>query len=204
MLLAIDSSAGTVAAVVDRARGILAEASVEDRLRHAEVVGELIAAVLQDAGVTAGDLEAVAVGVGPGPFTGLRVGMAAGRAFALAAGIPAVGVVSHDAVAAAAYEGGASGEVLVATDARRRELYWSRYQGLDGAGVPVREQGPALAKPDALPPARRRIDATRIPAGMLGLVAERILASGRQPAPVVPLYLRSPDVTLAAPKRVSG
>ena len=145
----------------------------------------------------------MAVGVGPGPFTGLRVGMAAGRAFALAAARPVVGVVSHDAVAAAAYDADPLGELLVATDARRRELYWSRYRGLDSTGLPIREEGPALARPDAVPTAERRIDATAVPAGMLGLVAERILAAGRSPAPVVPLYLRSPDVTLAAPKRVS-
>ncbi|WP_210479722.1 tRNA (adenosine(37)-N6)-threonylcarbamoyltransferase complex dimerization subunit type 1 TsaB [Naasia sp. SYSU D00948] len=203
MLLAIDSSAGTAAAVVDGARGILAERAVADTLRHAEVVGELITAVLREAGVGVADLDAVAIGVGPGPFTGLRVGMAAGRAFALAAARPALGVVSHDAVAAAAYEADPSGELLVVTDARRRELYWSRYRGLDAAGLPIRDEGPALARPADVPARERRIDATAVPAGMLGLVAERVLAAGRAPAPVVPLYLRSPDVTLSAPKRVS-
>ncbi|WP_210507365.1 tRNA (adenosine(37)-N6)-threonylcarbamoyltransferase complex dimerization subunit type 1 TsaB [Naasia sp. SYSU D00057] len=201
MLLAIDSSAGTGAAVVDAARGVLAERSVADPLRHAEVVGELIAGVLADAGVTAADLEAVAIGVGPGPFTGLRVGMAAGRTFALAAGLPALGVVSHDAIAAAA---GLDGDVVVTTDARRRELYWSRYAGLDGDGLPVRVDGPALAKPDAVPVAESRIDATSLSAGWLGLVAARALRADRPVVPIEPLYLRSPDVTLSVPKKVSG
>jgi tRNA threonylcarbamoyl adenosine modification protein YeaZ len=200
VLLAIDSSAGTGAAVVDAARGVLAERSVADPLRHAEVVGELLAGVLADAGIAPGDLEAVAIGVGPGPFTGLRVGMAAGRTFALAAGIPALGVVSHDAIAAAA---GEVGDLVVTTDARRRELYWSRYAGLDADGLPVRLEGPALAKPDAVPAAASRIDAAALSAGWIGLVAARARRAGRPSVPIEPLYLRSPDVTLSAPKRVS-
>jgi tRNA threonylcarbamoyl adenosine modification protein YeaZ len=200
VLLAIDSSAGTGAAVVDVARSVLAERVVADPLRHAEVVGELIAGVLADAGAAVGDLEAIAIGVGPGPFTGLRVGMAAGRTFALAAGIPALGVVSHDAIAAASGEGG---DLVVTTDARRRELYWSRYAGLDADGIPVRVEGPALAKRDAVPGSAVRLDATTLSAGWLGLVAARTRRAGRSPVPIEPLYLRSPDVTLSAPKRVS-
>lgn len=203
MLLAIDSSAGTSVAVVDRVYGVLAEKSVEDPLRHAEVIGDLIAAVLSESGAAVSALAAVAIGVGPGPFTGLRVGMAAGRAFALAAGKPLLGVVSHDAIALAAYGSEGWGELLVATDARRRELYWSRYGGLDSLGFPIRTAGPALARPDDVPTASRRIDASRVPAAALGLLAERVRAAGRPPEPITPLYLRSPDVTLSTRKRVS-
>jgi tRNA threonylcarbamoyl adenosine modification protein YeaZ len=203
MLLAIDSSAGTSAAVVDRAYGVLAERSVDDPLRHAEVIGQLIAEVLAESGAAVSALAAVAVGVGPGPFTGLRVGMAAARAFALGAGKPLLGVVSHDAVALAAYGSEGWGELLVVTDARRRERYWSRYAGLDALGLPVRTAGPALARPDDVPAAPRRIDATGVSAAALGLLAERVRVSGRPSEPIEPLYLRSPDVTLAAPKRVS-
>src|SRR5215218_953966 len=183
VLLAIDSSAGTGAAVVDAARGVLAERSVADPLRHAEVVGELIAGVLADAGIRVADLDAVAIGVGPGPFTGLRVGMAAGRVFALAAGIPALGVVSHDAVAAAA---GVEGDLVVTTDARRRELYWSRYAGLDADGLPVRVEGPALAKPDAVPEGAARIDAAFLSAGAVGVEDERARGEGRRAVPIRP------------------
>ncbi|BDZ44989.1 tRNA (adenosine(37)-N6)-threonylcarbamoyltransferase complex dimerization subunit type 1 TsaB [Naasia aerilata] len=204
MLLAIDSSAGTSVAVVDRAYGVLAEASVDDNMRHAEVVGELIEAVLRESGAVVSALAAVAVGVGPGPFTGLRVGMAAARTFALAAGIPLLGVVSHDAIALGAYGGEGWGELLVTTDARRRELYWSRYEGLDSLGLPRRAAGPALARPDEIPSAPRRIDATAVSAASLGLLAERVRASGRAAEPIEPLYLRSPDVTLAVPKRVTS
>jgi tRNA threonylcarbamoyl adenosine modification protein YeaZ len=202
VLLAIDSSAGTSAAVVDRDHGVLAERSVDDPLRHAEVIGDLIAAVLAESGAAVSALAAVAVGVGPGPFTGLRVGMAAARAFAFAAGKPLLGVVSHDAIALTAY-GEGRGELLVSTDARRKERYWSRYSGLDSLGLPVRSGGPALARPEDVPAAARRIDATAVPAGALGLIAERLRISGRAAEPIEPLYLRSPDVTLAAPKRVS-
>lgn len=204
MLLAIDSSAGTSAAVVDLAGGILAEASSDDPLKHAEVVGSLIAEVLAESGVSVAQLSAVALGVGPGPFTGLRVGMAAGRAFALGAGIPLAPVVSHDAIAAAHYADGSDGPLLVTTDARRREVFWSLYSGTDEAGIPVRTEGPALAKADATLPSAPRRNASSVPAGWLGMVAERTWAAGRAfPTPDA-VYLRSPDVTLSAPKRVTG
>lgn len=203
MLLAIDSSAGTSAAVVDHVYGVLAERAIEDGLHHAEVIGGLLDDVLRESGASVAALEAVAVGVGPGPFTGLRVGMAAAKLFALAAGTPLLGVVSHDAIALAHYSGGGWGDLAVVTDARRRELYWSRYGGLDELGLPQRTAGPALAKPDDVPTAARRIDATVVSAGFLGLLAERQRLSGRS-VPVEPLYLRSPDVTLSTPKRVSS
>lgn len=215
MLLAIDTSAGTSVAVVDLDGGVLAEHSVADTRRHAEVVGELIERSLADAGVVPADLSGVVAGMGPGPFTGLRVGIVAARTFAFAIGRPLVPVVSHDAVAfahygAAHHSAEASGPLLVVTDARRRELYWSAYGGVDAVRLPIRTDGPGLAKPDGLPLkdsdglARLRIDAAEISAGALGMVAEISYAHGRRFAVDEPLYLRSPDVTLSnGPKRVS-
>ncbi|MEO8907340.1 MAG: tRNA (adenosine(37)-N6)-threonylcarbamoyltransferase complex dimerization subunit type 1 TsaB, partial [Microbacteriaceae bacterium] len=142
MLLAIDTSAGSSVAVVDRERGVLADRSVDDTMRHAEVIGSLIQDCLAEARVTVAELSAVAAGMGPGPFTGLRVGIAAARVFALGAGIPVVPLVSHDAVAFERYRLGHTGALLVVTDARRREVYWSAYRGLDEAGIPVRSDGP--------------------------------------------------------------
>ena len=130
MLLAIDTSAGTSVALVDLEAGILAEASSDDTRRHAEVIGELIQLVLDQSGVAVTDLSGVVAGMGPGPFTGLRVGIAAARTFALGAGKIVVPVASHDAIAF-----GATGPVLVASDARRSELYWSTYSGSDDAGL---------------------------------------------------------------------
>lgn len=209
MLLAIDTSAGTSVAVVDRDGGVLAERSSDDTRRHAEVIGTFISECLAESAVPIAALSAVAVGMGPGPFTGLRVGIAAAQAFALGAGIPIVRVVSHDAIAFARADS-ADEPLLVVTDARRREVYWSAYDGTDAAGLPRRVDGPGLARPDDLPSevARydcyARFDATEVPAGALGMLAERLFENGRPFAGAQPLYLRSPDVTVSAgPKRVS-
>lgn len=202
MLLAIDTSAGTSVAVVDRARGILSEHSTADTRSHAEVVGELIRACLEEAGVTVTDLSGVVAGMGPGPFTGLRVGIAAARAFAAGAAVPVVPVASHDAIAF-----GAAEPVVITTDARRREVFYSVYSGSDAAGIPVRESGPALAKSAdfEVPAGYRLLEATAVSAGALGMLAETLYAHGRPYAADEPLYLRSPDVTISAgPKRVTS
>ncbi len=206
MLLAIDTSAGTSVAVVDRDGGILAERSELDTMRHAEVVGDQIAGVLADAGVSVDALSGVAVGMGPGPFTGLRVGIAAARAFAFGVSRPVVPIVSHDAIAFERYRAGHVGGLLVVTDARRRELYWSAYVGVDEQGLPIREDGPGLGKPDQLPHSSLvRVDAASVSAGELGMLAEYLFLHKRPFAVDEPLYLRSPDVTLSnGPKRVSA
>jgi len=206
MLLAIDTSAGSSVAVVDYERGVLAEASDPGTRGHAERIGTLISEALAEAGVAPAELSAVAAGMGPGPFTGLRVGIVAARAFALAAGKPVVSLVSHDAIAFDAYRQGHDGPLLVVTDARRRELYWSFYQGVDDAGLPLRADGPGLAKPDELPHRGvPRLDAESVSAAALGLLAERTWKAGRPFAGDEALYLRSPDVTPSAgPKRVTG
>lgn len=236
MLLAIDTSSGTSVAVVDREGGVLAEVTELDTRRHAEVIGESIAFCLDSAGVQPQDLSAVVSGMGPGPFTGLRVGIAAARAFAFGAGKPCLPLISHDAVAFELTGGfaratgqriasadpddvGAAGApLLVVTDARRREVYWSAYTGIDDRGLPVRLAGPSLVRPADLDEvvvascgrdfaeAAARTDPadTAISAGSLGMLGETLFANGRPFAADVPLYLRSPDVTVpGAPKRVS-
>jgi len=206
MLLAIDTSAGTSVAVVDRDGGTLAEHSSADPRGHAEIIGELIRACLADSGIPVTDLSGVVAGMGPGPFTGLRVGIAAARAFAFGANKPVVPIVSHDAIAF-----GYDEPIIVATDARRREVYFSVYSGADAAGLPVRTAGPALAPAGELESAvadfgrYRLIEAREVSAASLGLLAEELYANGRSFASDEPLYLRSPDVTLSAgPKRVTG
>jgi tRNA threonylcarbamoyl adenosine modification protein YeaZ len=211
MLLAIDTSAGTSVAVVDRDRGIIAELAEPDTRRHAEVVGELISGCLRSSGIAVTALSGVAIGMGPGPFTGLRVGIAAGNAFALGAGKPPVRVISHDAIAWDRFRAGASGPLLVVTDARRREVYWSAYSGVDDAGLPVRVGLPGLARPDDLAEAVpdfggfARVDASAVSAGAIGMLAEGMFAAGRDFAGPEPQYLRSPDVTIpGGPKRVTA
>ncbi|MCD2497768.1 tRNA (adenosine(37)-N6)-threonylcarbamoyltransferase complex dimerization subunit type 1 TsaB [Microbacterium nymphoidis] len=202
MILAIDTSLGSAVAVVDRDGTVLAEAHTDDRLGHAEVIGDLLARVLQDAGDPV--ITHVAAGMGPGPFTGLRIGIAAARTFALARGVEVVPVVSHDAIALGLLESDDDAEFAVATDARRRELAWTAYTGIDADGLPVRHAEPALvARAEAEIALTGWIwgEAAQLDAGLLGRVAARAIAAGRIIGPDEPLYLRSPDV--AAPKTAS-
>ena len=201
MLLAIDTSAGTSVAVVDRDRGVLAARDSADTRGHAEVIGTFIADCLAESGIAVAELSGVVAGMGPGPFTGLRVGIAAARSFALGAGKPVIPMVSHDALAF-----GLTEPTMITTDARRREVYWSLYGAPDSVGLPTRIEGPALAKPDDLPTPEgyQRLDATTVSAAQLGLLAEAMYVHGRPFAGAEALYLRSPDVTMSAgPKRVS-
>jgi tRNA threonylcarbamoyl adenosine modification protein YeaZ len=204
VLLAIDTSAGTSVAVVDPSTGeIVAERSTADTMRHAEVVGTLLSEVLSVADVRPAGLDGVVVGMGPGPFTGLRVGIAAARTFALGAGLPLLPMVSADAVARQQLVDGASDRVIVVTDARRKEVFWSLYE-LSGADA-VRVEGPGLAKSDSLPhDDARRVDAAEISAGQLALAAADLVAHGLPLASDEALYLRSPDVTMpSGVKRVT-
>jgi tRNA threonylcarbamoyl adenosine modification protein YeaZ len=210
MLLSIDTSAGTSVALT-RTEGVpaVAETSSADTMKHAEVVGMMIADVLTQLDAEPHDVTGVVAGVGPGPFTGLRVGLAAASAFAVGRNVPLLPVVSHDAIGFDALEE-VEGPVIVVTDARRRELYWSIYDGWTEHGLPRRIAGPALGKPDEVPTdfegrALTRWDATEVSAGLLGLIASRMLAAGIPFEPFEPLYLRSPDVTMpGAPKRVNS
>lgn len=210
MLLAIDTSIGTSVAVVDRDAGVLAERSSLDTRGHAESIGTFIAECLDASGIHRRQLSGVAIGMGPGPFTGLRVGIAAGRAFALGLGMPVVRVVSHDAIAFERYLGGHTGPLTVVTDARRRELHVTTYSGSDSDGLPVRVIGPELAKADTFitsdPGGSTAFSglSAAVSAAALGMLAERMLVLGRPFAGAEAIYLRSPDVTVSAgPKRVS-
>ena len=202
MLLAIDTAVGTSVAVVDRERGILAERSSADTRGHAELIGRFIQECLDESGIAVTELSGVAAGMGPGPFTGLRVGIVAARSFAFGAGTIVVPVASHDAVAF-----GVDEPIVVTTDARRREVFYSVYDGTDAAGLPVRTEGPALAKAEGfvVPAGHRLVEARQISAASLGLLAEARYVAGRPFPADEPLYLRSPDVTISAgPKRVTG
>lgn len=220
VILGIDTSLGTAVAVVEMDGVVCAEAASDNPLGHAEVIGSLLHAVLRDAALgpigatvtpTPVEVTHVAAGMGPGPFTGLRVGIAAARAFALGRGIPVIAVPSHDAAALAVFLADPFTDpprFAVVTDARRREFAYSVYAGLDDDGLPIRVAGPALApraEIDAVLAGlgAARHDVTAIPAAMIGLAAARALAAGRELTGPEPLYLRTPDITLpTAPKRV--
>ena len=215
MIIGIDSSVGTAVAVVSDDGFIHAQLGIADTRGHAERIGELIVDALAAAQLSADAISHVAYGTGPGPFTGLRVGIAAAQAFAWARELPLVPVCSHDAVAmnrilADALTGVEPAPFAVVTDARRRELAYTVYAGADQDGLPERIHPPALLSVSELDQrltelGAPRVDATEIPASALAIVAARALAAGRTVADTQPLYLRAPDVTLpSAPKRVTA
>jgi tRNA threonylcarbamoyl adenosine modification protein YeaZ len=186
MILAIDTATPAVTAGIVKLEGIevLAERVTVDARAHAEQLTPNVLAALADAGLTVGDLGAVVVGCGPGPFTGLRVGMATAAAYGHALGIPVHGVCSLDAIG---IEGaGTVSEVLVVTDARRREVYWARY--LDG----VRVDGPAVNSPADVPGAAEALGRPAVYPTASGLV-RAVADFSAEPAPLIPLYLRRPD-----------
>jgi tRNA threonylcarbamoyl adenosine modification protein YeaZ len=197
-ILAIDTATPAVTAGVVRRDGgnieVLAERVTVDARAHAEQLTPNVVGALADAGITVDHLDAVVVGCGPGPFTGLRVGMATAAAYGHALGIPVHGVCSLDAIGI-----DTMGDALVVTDARRREVYWARYR--DG----VRVDGPAVNAPVDVPADAQAVAGSPDHAGLFdlprlspvyptaaGLV--RVLADWTaEPAALLPLYLRRPD-----------
>lgn len=202
VLLAIDTAIGTTVAL--GADGRVWSAESENARGHAEAIGTLLLEVFAESGVAPERVTGVVAGVGPGPFTGLRVGIAAAQAFALGRGVPLLPVEGHEAVALAELERGATAGVRVVQDARRRELFVTEYSGLDWAGVPVRTAGPALyARADYVPVANE-VWPERIPGAPLIGIAARRLAAGQEFTDTQARYLRAPDVAQpGAPKRVS-
>ena len=243
LLLAIDTSTPTVTAGVvsllrpheligadggatDRPLRVLAERSVTDAFAHVEQLIPLVLDALSEAGAGLPSVEAVVVGLGPGPFTGLRVGIATAQALGDALDLPVHGVGSHDAAARAhlhGLPGPAEDAFLVVTDARRREVYLSGYAA-DGR----RLVGPLPVAPAAVPGllAEHQLapsllvgagasllsdvldvptsPATGTSAGLV-LAAARALLTAAVPGPLTPLYLRRPDATEpAARKSVLG
>lgn len=203
MILAVDTSLGTAVALIDADGERRAEAGAVDPLGHAEVIGDLLVDVLREAGDA--KITHVVAGMGPGPFTGLRIGIAAARAFALGRGLPVVSVPSHFAAALTALESETAPFAIV-TDARRREVAITVFDGLDDDGIPVVVADTVLvraADADAHLDGIRRIDVTTLSASDLARVGARALATGRMLAGEEPLYMRHPDVTLpGAPKKV--
>ncbi|OBF10468.1 tRNA N6-adenosine(37)-N6-threonylcarbamoyltransferase complex dimerization subunit TsaB [Mycobacterium sp. ACS4054] len=204
-VLALDTSTPAVTAgIVRRAdQTVLAERVTVDARAHAERLTPNVIAALEDAGLSMTDLDAVVVGCGPGPFTGLRAGMATAAAYGHALGIPVRGVCSLDAIGVRT-----TGDVLVVTDARRREVYWARYR--DG----FRMAGPGVNAPADVDPGPARAVAGSpehaalfglpvtgpthpTPAGLVAAVPDW----SQRPLPLVALYLRRPDAKPMATPR---
>jgi tRNA threonylcarbamoyl adenosine modification protein YeaZ len=213
VLLAFDTATPYVTVALHDGGDVVAERRSEQRMKHGEQLAPMIDAVTDDAGIVLQDLTAIAVGVGPGPFTGLRVGLVTARTLAFVLEIPVYGVCSLDVIAleAALGAGPIGTEFLVATDARRKEVYLATYDDrgrrLDGPDVvrpveaatemPVAGQG-AVLYPDAFPELREPAFPS---AGWLARAVAGELAELHDPEP---MYLRRPDaVAPGAPKRVS-
>jgi tRNA threonylcarbamoyl adenosine modification protein YeaZ len=204
LVLAIDTSTPAVTAGVVDDGALLAERVNVDARAHAERLTPNVLAALADAGRSMADLDAVVVGCGPGPFTGLRVGMATASAYSHALGIPVYGVCSLDAIG-----GQTNGEVLVVTDARRREIYWARYR--DG----VRIDGPAVsALADVDVAGAQMVAGSPDHAALFGLacveplypnsigLVHAVADWSRPPDALMPLYLRRPDAKTLAERGV--
>lgn len=201
VILAIDTSAGTSVALFKDGK-LTAEVNSLDKMSHAETVGVAIATVLEKAAVRGPEVTEVVVGRGPGPFTGLRVGIGAAVMFAEGAKAGLSGVVSLDAIAIQALKNqSASYErpLLVTTDARRSEVYWALYSGLSEHGVPVRIDGPNVNKPADLAEQleARAIEPSTTDAvvtgAALGELAEVLRLADALDGDITALYLRAPD-----------
>lgn len=221
-VLAIDTSSGTSVAVLKDGVAV-AEIEIADTRSHTESIGDAINHALQQAGVAPNRIHAVAVGRGPAPFTGLRVGIAAAIMFAEGVGAKLFGIVSLEAIAKQEFEAKADAQatnngnqpLLVTSDARRSEHYWGLYSGLDRHGVPICIEGPAVNRPAYIEAllAERGIQARKtsltISARAIGELFEAQAAAGALSHDVTALYLRNPDAVEPKNlrdfgKRVSG
>jgi tRNA threonylcarbamoyladenosine biosynthesis protein TsaB len=192
-ILAIDTSVGVSVAIL-RSNGEVTQSQTVDHGMQGELTAELISKVVSDSGLKIEEITDVVVGVGPGPFTGLRVGLVTASVFAHAREIPIHGICSLDAIAFDYAK-----PCVVVTDARRKELYWARYEG-------IRIGDPQVSKPEAIASQFPDVDfvgpgANLYPDYVSGNLMElkagslaKLFASGSaQLVDVSPMYLRKPD-----------
>ncbi|MET8678801.1 tRNA (adenosine(37)-N6)-threonylcarbamoyltransferase complex dimerization subunit type 1 TsaB [Streptomyces sp. NPDC004647] len=219
LLLALDTATPAVTVALHDGAGVVAESHQVDARRHGELLLPAVDRVLREAGAKIDGVTGIVVGVGPGPYTGLRVGLATAAAFGAATGAPVHGLCTLDGIAYAAGQAGLDGPFTVATDARRKEVYWARYAdprtrvsepAVDRpadiaervAGAPVVGAGALLYREvfadvpdgDGMP---KYVDA----AALAALAAEK-LAAGAEFLPERPLYLRRPDAQVPANYKV--
>lgn len=204
LLLALDTATPAVTVALHDGSSVVAASSQVDARRHGELLLPAVDRVLADAGRRLDAVTGIVVGVGPGPYTGLRVGLMTADTFGLALGVPVRGVCTLDGLA---HESGIEGgPFVVATDARRKEVYWARYAdprtrltdaAVDRpadiadavAGLPAVGAG-ALLYPETFPDARAP---EHVSAASLASLAAQKLAAGEELLAPRPLYLRRPD-----------
>ncbi|MCQ4212437.1 tRNA (adenosine(37)-N6)-threonylcarbamoyltransferase complex dimerization subunit type 1 TsaB [Streptomyces longispororuber] len=203
LLLAMDTATPAVTVALHDGSSVVAESSQVDARRHGELLLPAVDRVLAEAGVRLDAVTGIVVGVGPGPYTGLRVGLMTADTFGLALDVPVHGVCTLDGLA---FEAQVDGPFVVATDARRKEVYWARYENprtrtTDAAvdrpadiaeqvaGLPAVGAG-ALLYPDTFPDAH---GPEHVSAAALAALAAERLAAGEELLEPRPLYLRRPD-----------
>jgi tRNA threonylcarbamoyladenosine biosynthesis protein TsaB len=209
VLLAFDTATPTVTVALHDGTDVVVEHTSEQTMKHGEQLAPLIERCLADAGIVRQDLTALAVGTGPGPFTGLRVGLVTARTLAHVLEIPVYGVSTLDVLAVEAVDTGAViGEFVVATDARRKEVYLASYD----------EEGHRLAGPVVDRPAVLATDAQVVGEGALlypdafptavgprrpaaGWLARTVAAERAELTDPEPLYLRRPDAVAPGPRK---
>ena len=187
--LAIDTSTSrTSVAIIDQG-ALLWHGYRDGATSH----GDALPALVMEGLTVQPSIDQVVVGMGPGPFTGLRVGIAFARTFALARTIPVIGICSLDAIGALVRE---ESDFIVATDARRKEIYWARYQNslrIEGPSVDlpavVASKGIPLFGEGAVKYSIAQSDENQFP-GLLELVA---LSEQDEMRVDEPLYIRHPD-----------
>lgn len=209
MLLAFDTATPQVTVALHDDDDVVAEVASDRTMKHGEQLAPLISDILAAAGIVRQDLTAIAVGAGPGPFTGLRVGLVTARTLGFALEIPVYAACTLDVLAVEAVASGIGGPFFVATDARRKEVYLASYDP-DG----VRLEGPVVARPAEVATSSPVVgegaliypDAFPTPLGPVrpsaGWLARAVAEERVELMDPEPLYLRRPDaVEQAAQKK---
>jgi tRNA threonylcarbamoyladenosine biosynthesis protein TsaB len=212
VLLAFDTATPLVTVALHDGDDVVCELVSERPLQHGEQLAPLIDRALRETGLVSADLTAIGVGVGPGPFTGLRVGLVTARTLGYVLELPVYGVCTLDVLAIEAADTRAvTRDFVVATDARRKEVYLASYDEtgvrLDGPDVAkpvdVATQAPVVGEGAVLYQAAfpHAAGPTRPSAGWLARVIAEERVELHDPEP---LYLRRPDAAMpGTPKRVS-
>lgn len=210
LLLAFDTATPAVTAALHDGRDVLAESTEVDARRHGELLMPAVDRVLREADVKLDAVTGIVVGVGPGPYTGLRVGLVTAAALGDALGVPVHGICTLDGIA---YAAGLDEPFTVATDARRKEVYWARYDSARSratnpavdrpadiaelvAGLPSVGAGAELY-PEVFTQLRPGFPVHQSAAALAALAAVK-LAEGEAFLPPLPLYLRRPDAQVPA------
>ncbi|MEN2419994.1 tRNA (adenosine(37)-N6)-threonylcarbamoyltransferase complex dimerization subunit type 1 TsaB [Streptomyces rimosus] len=214
LLLALDTATPAVTVAVHDGSRVLAEERQVDARRHGELLLPAVDRALAEAGVKLDAVSDIVVGVGPGPYTGLRVGLVTAATFAAALDVPVHGLCTLDGIA---YAAGLDEPFVVATDARRKEVYWARYADArtrltepavdrpadiadQVGGVPAVGAG-AVLYADTFTGVRDGAPEHQSAGALASLAAEK-LARGEDMLPPHPLYLRRPDAQVPANYKV--